>query len=35
MSRYRASRVSGHAVNFAGGVLIGGIVVMFVWLMVV
>lgn len=34
MSRYRASGVSGDAVNFAGGVLIGGITVLFVWLMV-
>ena len=34
MSRYRASGVLGHAVNFAGGVLIGGIVVLFGWLMV-
>ncbi len=32
MSRYRASGVSGHAVNFARGVLIGGIIVLFVWL---
>ncbi len=32
MSRYRASRVSAHAVNFAGGILIGGIIVLFVWL---
>jgi len=35
MNRYRASGVSGHAVNFAGGVVIGGIVVLVVWLMVV
>ena len=34
MRRYRASGVLGHAVHFAGGVLIGGIVVLFVWLMV-
>ena len=34
MSRYRASGDSGHAVNFAGGVLIGGLIVLFVWLMV-
>ena len=34
MNRYRASDVSGHAVNFTGGVLIGGIIVLFVWLMV-
>ena len=34
MSRYRASGVLGHAVNFAGGVLIGGIIVLFFWLMV-
>ena len=33
MSRYRASGVLGHAVNFAGGILIGGIIVLFVWLM--
>jgi hypothetical protein len=33
ISRYRASGVLGHAVNFAGGVLIGGIVVLFGWLM--
>jgi hypothetical protein len=32
MSRYRASGVLGHAVNFAGGVLIGGIIVLFVWM---
>ena len=32
ISRYRASRVSAHAVNFARGVLIGGIIVLFVWL---
>ena len=35
MSRYRTSGVSGHAVNFAGVVVIGGIIVLFVWLMVV
>ena len=34
MNRYRASGASGHAVNFAGGVLIGGIIVLFVWLKV-
>ena len=34
MRRYRASGVSGHAVNFAGGVVIRGIIVLFVWLMV-
>jgi hypothetical protein len=33
-SRYRASSVVGHAVNFAGGVAIGGIIVLFFWLMV-
>jgi hypothetical protein len=33
MSRYRAS-VSGHAVNFARGLVIGGIIVLFFWLMV-
>ena len=34
MSRYRASGVLGHAVNFARGVLIGGIVVLLFWHMV-
>ena len=34
MSRYRASGVLGHAVNFARGVVIGGIIVLFVWLKV-
>jgi hypothetical protein len=34
ISHYRASGVLGHAVNFAGGVLVGGIVVLFGWLMV-
>jgi hypothetical protein len=34
ITRYRASGVSGHAVNFARGVLIGGIIVLFVWLMI-
>jgi len=34
MSCYRASGVVGRAVNFAGGVLIGGIVVLLFWLMV-
>jgi hypothetical protein len=34
MRRYRASGVSEHAVNFARGVLIGGIIVLFVWLIV-
>ena len=34
MSRYRASGVLGHAVNFARGVLIGGIIVLFLWTMV-
>jgi hypothetical protein len=34
MSRYRASGVSGHRVHFAGGVVIGVIIVLFVWLMV-
>ena len=34
MSRYRASGVLGHAVNFVGGVLIGGIIVLFFLLMV-
>ena len=29
MIRYRASGVSGHAVNFAKGVAIGGIIVLF------
>ena len=33
MSR-RASGGFGHAVNFARGVLVGGIFVLFVWLMV-
>ena len=31
MSRYRANGVLGHAVNFAKGVLIGGVIVLFVW----
>jgi hypothetical protein len=34
MIRYRASGVLAHAVNFAGGVVIGGIFVLFVWLVV-
>ena len=34
MSRYRASAALGHIVNFAGGVLIGGIVVVLFWHMV-
>ena len=34
MSCYRASGGLGHAVNFAGGVVIGGIIVLFFWLMV-
>jgi hypothetical protein len=34
MSRNRTSGVLGDAVNFAGGVLIGGIIVLFVWLMI-
>jgi hypothetical protein len=34
MSRYRASGDLGHVGNFARGVLIGGIIVLFVWLMV-
>ena len=34
MDRYRASRVLGHAVNFARGVLIGGVIVVFLWLTV-
>jgi hypothetical protein len=33
-SRYRASGALGHAVNFAGGVAIGGIIVLFFCLMV-
>ncbi len=33
MSRYRASGGVGHAVNFAGGVLIGAIIMLFVCLM--
>jgi len=32
--RHLVSGVSGHAVNFAGGVAIGGIIVLFFWLMV-
>ena len=32
--RYRDSGALGHAVNFAGGVAIGGIIVLFFWLMV-
>ena len=32
MNRYRASGVLEHAVNFAKGILIGGSVVLFVWL---
>jgi hypothetical protein len=32
MSRYRASGDLGHVGNFARGVLIGGIIVLFVWL---
>jgi hypothetical protein len=34
VSGYRASGVLGHAVNFARGVLIGGIVVLLFWHMV-
>ena len=34
MSRYRASGALGHAANLAGGVAIGGIIVLFFWLMV-
>ena len=34
ISHYRASGALGDAVNFAGGVLIGGIIVLFIWLMV-
>jgi len=34
MGRYRASGDLGHAASFARGVLIGGIIVLFVWLMV-
>ena len=34
MSRYRASGALGHAVNFAEGVAIGGIIVLLFWLMV-
>jgi len=34
MSRYRASGVLGHAVNFAGGALIGAIIVLSLWRMV-
>ena len=34
MSRYRASADLGHAINFARGVLIGGIIVVFLWLTV-
>ena len=34
INRYRASRTLGHVVNFAKGVLIGGIVVLFISLMV-
>ena len=33
MRRYRARVGLEHAVNFCGGVLIGGITVLFVWLM--
>jgi hypothetical protein len=32
MNRYRASGSSGHAVNFARGLLIGGIIVLFILL---
>ncbi len=32
MNRYRANGVLEHAVNFAKGVLIGGVIVLFVWL---
>ena len=35
MSRYRASAVSWHAINFLKGVLIGGVIVLLVGLMVV
>jgi hypothetical protein len=34
LRRYRAGGGLGHALNFAGGVLIGGIVVLFAWLMI-
>ena len=34
MNRYRASGSSGHAVNFATGVFIGAVIVLFVWLMI-
>ena len=33
-SRYRASSALGHAVNFAGGVAIGGTITLLFWLMV-
>jgi len=32
MNRYRASDVREHAVNFAKGILIGGSIVLLVWL---
>jgi len=32
MNRYRANGVLEHAVNFAKGVLIGGVIVLFIWL---
>ena len=34
VSRYRASGVLGPAVNFAGGVAIGGVIALLFWLMV-
>ena len=34
LSRYRASGVLAHAVNLAGGVFVGGMMVLFVWLTV-
>ncbi len=33
-NRYRASGALGHAVNFAGGVAIGGVIALLFWLMV-
>ena len=32
MNRYRASGALEHAVNFAKGILIGGVIVLLVWL---
>ena len=32
INRYRTNGVLEHAVNFAKGVLIGGVIVLFVWL---